>query len=225
METWKDISGYEGIYQVSSEGRVKSCERDIYCKNGRVKHAPEALRTPVNVHGYLYCELWNNAKHKRYAVHRLVASAFIPNPEDKPAVNHINGTKTDNRVENLEWCTYSENNIHAFGMGLMEAYDRSGANNPMYGKHQSDEAKRKIADVHKGLKHSEETKKKMSETRSGVKFTKEHKVNLGKSVSKSKKGCRLIVKDGMKRICKGEELQEKLSQGWVYASKKIKALE
>jgi hypothetical protein len=102
----------------------------------------------------------------------------------------------------------------------MKAYDRSGKNNPMYGKHQSDEAKKKIAEVHKGLKHSEETKRKMSTTRKGMKFSQEHKDNLSKSVTKAKSGTRLLKKDGKRIYCKYDDLNDKLSQGWQYVSKK-----
>jgi hypothetical protein len=104
----------------------------------------------------------------------------------------------------------------------MKAYDRSGENNPMYGKHHSDEAKRKIGNIHKGLKHSDETKKKMSEKRLGVKFSQEHKDNLSKSMRTAKKGNRLMEKDGKRIYCKGDELKDKLSHGWQYVSKKHK---
>lgn len=225
MEVWKDIEGYEGIYQISSLGRVKSCDRYTPKKNGRMRHEKEKLRALIDVHGYLYCELWINNTHKRYAIHRLVAGAFIPNPENKPEVNHKDGNKKNNVVDNLEWVTYSENNLHAFKLGLMKAYDRSGENNPMYGKHHSDSAKEKIGAVHKGLKHSEEAKRKMSAKHKGRKFTKEHKKNIGISNTIAKSGCRLLIKDGVKRYCKGAELEEKLSNGWQYVSKKHKGKE
>lgn len=104
MEQWRDIPGYEGLYQVSSLGRVKS--------NKRIK----SLRTDKR--GYLTVWLCKDSVQKNYKAHRLVALAFIPNPENKKTVNHIDGDKQNNCVENLEWATHSENIIHANKTGL-----------------------------------------------------------------------------------------------------------
>lgn len=104
MEVWKNFC--EG-YQVSNKGRVKSV------KNGREKLL--AVR-PMHK-GYLQVHISVNGKARMLRVHRLVAKAFIPNTENKQEVNHINGIKTDNRVENLEWCTPSENVRHAYESG------------------------------------------------------------------------------------------------------------
>lgn len=99
MEIWKDIKGYEGLYQVSSEGRVKSL------KYGKEK----ILKSGKNSGGYLKVQLCKEGKIRHYLVHKLVAQAFIPNPNNKPFIDHINTIKTDNRVENLRWCTQKEN--------------------------------------------------------------------------------------------------------------------
>lgn len=105
MEKWKDIKGYEGLYQVSDQGRVKSFVRR---KEGKI------LKLQTTYKGYLSVKVGG----KRVAVHRKVAKAFIPNLDNKPQVNHIDGIKTNNNVDNLEWCTNSENQIHANKLGL-----------------------------------------------------------------------------------------------------------
>ena len=111
MENWKDIKGYEGLYQVSDLGRVRSLERDVFNPRGTViRHIEEKILAPnLNRYGYQYVSFSLNGKIKSITVHRLVAEAFIPNPENKPQVNHKNEIKTDNCVDNLEWCDASYN--------------------------------------------------------------------------------------------------------------------
>jgi len=101
-EAWKDIAGYEGIYEISSLGNVK--------RTGKNK----ILKGRITRFGYLRVSLCNKSYPKDYCIHKLVGSAFIPNPENKPQVNHINGIKTENRLENLEWVTNSENMLHSY---------------------------------------------------------------------------------------------------------------
>ena len=102
MEIWKNIEGYEGLYQVSNEGMIKSL--------GNNKTRKEKILKPVeNKDGYLYVKLCKNCEYKNYFIHRLVADAFIPNQDNLPEVNHKDEDKTNNRVENLEWCNRKYN--------------------------------------------------------------------------------------------------------------------
>jgi hypothetical protein len=118
-EIWKDIKGYEGIYQISNKGRVRSLDRTINTKNGTRNKLGVIRSSYVNDTGYTVVALTVNKKRKVYSIHRLIGIHFIPNPENKITINHKNGIKTDNRIENLEWNTYKENNLHAFANGLM----------------------------------------------------------------------------------------------------------
>lgn len=105
-EIWKDIKGYEGLYQVSNLGRVKSLER-VDAMNKKVD--AKIMSQTDNGNGYLYISLHKNGKRKVMGVHRLVALTFIPNPNNKPQVNHIDEDKTNNRIDNLNWMTGKEN--------------------------------------------------------------------------------------------------------------------
>lgn len=111
-EEWKDIKNYEGYYQVSNKGRVKSLHH--YASNGYkdILYKGKVLKPGNNGRGYLFVNLCKNNKTKQFYIHKLVAEAFIQNKENKATVNHIDGIKSNNNVENLEWNTYSENNTH-----------------------------------------------------------------------------------------------------------------
>ena len=112
VEEWKDIPNFEGYYQASTMGRIRSVERTLVYKNGAVRHWPSKVLVPyLRKDGYYSVSLSKNGVRKSYRVHRLVAETFIPNPDNLPEVNHKNEIKTDNRVENLEWCT-SEYNLN-----------------------------------------------------------------------------------------------------------------
>ena len=114
-EIWKDVVGYENIYQVSNLGRVKRLQTLVKNKNGYRLVNERLLKIPSYIYESVF--LSNGTINQQY-VHRLVATAFIPNPHNKSYVNHINGIKTDNRVENLEWVTNSENVKHSYKAGL-----------------------------------------------------------------------------------------------------------
>lgn len=119
METWKDIEGYEGIYQVSDSGIVRSMKRTYYDSNGFLHNIKSRILKPAtNKYGYLQVGLSLNCKINSYTIHTLVAKAFIPNPENKPTVNHVDGNKLNNNKTNLEWATKSEQAIHSLKTGL-----------------------------------------------------------------------------------------------------------
>lgn len=109
VENWRDLVGFEGNYEVSDLGRVRSIKTSQGTKRERLKKFSERS-------GYLYVNLWKENKPYNEAVHRAVAKAFLPNP--KATVNHIDGDKHNNRLSNLEWATHSENHKHAFRIGL-----------------------------------------------------------------------------------------------------------
>ena len=114
VEEWRDIKGYEGFYQVSNMGRVKTLAHETIRKNGRKLSVRERiLKLGTDKDGYLLVNLCNGSgKIKTVKVHRLVCEAFHKNPENKPCVNHIDENKTNNIASNLEWCTVKENNNH-----------------------------------------------------------------------------------------------------------------
>lgn len=135
-QIWKDISGYEGKYQVSNTGKVRSL--NYQGTKGKVVR----LKLYNNNHGYMMIELNKNGKKKKYSVHRLVALAFIPNPNNYPIINHKDENKTNNTVWNLEWCT-PKYNIN-------------------YGN-----CRKKISESHKGKQFTDEHRKNLSEACKG----------------------------------------------------------
>ena len=119
MEVFKDILGYEGLYQVSNLGKVKSTERKAkHWRGGLLTVKSRIMKPFTSKCGYLIVSISKNSIDNKFLIHRLVSNAFIPNPYNKPQVNHINGIKTDNKVSNLEWATTSENSLHAFKNNL-----------------------------------------------------------------------------------------------------------
>ena len=125
QEIFKDIPGYEGRYQVSNKGRVKSFGND--------KHRKEKILKPIKTKlGYLIIGFYKNDKYRRFRIHRLVLSTFIG--KSSLDCNHKNGIKTDNRLENLEYCTRSENIIHAFKIGLKTQIGEKNSNHKLIEK-------------------------------------------------------------------------------------------
>jgi len=152
------ILGYEERYSITQDGKIWSFPRK-YCKGKWLKPARDEL-------GYLSITLCKNNQPKGFSVHRLVAQTFIPNPENKPEVNHKDCNPSNNNLENLEWCTYKENSQHASRMGRLIC---------------SEETRRKMSVARKGRKlppRSEETRRRISEANKGRIFSEEHKRKL-----------------------------------------------
>ena len=125
MEVWKSIKGYEGLYEISSFGRVRSCERRVeyfnpkYNKITGHKIESKIKKPSTKDNGYLQITLYKNNKGKNCYIHRLVAEAFIPNPLNKRTVNHKDFDVANNNINNLEWCTYSEQEKHKADNGRL----------------------------------------------------------------------------------------------------------
>ena len=115
-EIWKDIEGYEGKYQVSNMGRVKSLYIRFKETGGKI------IKPRISKDGYPVINLFHKGTEKHKILHRLIAQAFIPNPENKKQVNHKDGVKTNNTLENLEWVTNQENMDHAYRTGLNKSF-------------------------------------------------------------------------------------------------------
>lgn len=158
--TWVPIVGYEGLYEVSSQGDVRSIDRLETTKGNYLKKRRGVSLKPGKVRGYNRVSLCKNGCIKQISVHRLVAEAFIPNPDNKPCINHKNAIKSDNRVENLEWCTHSENTLHAIENGLYIP----------------------LPPIKKGDKHKTSTKEKMSVVMMGHTTSKETRSKIAKSL-------------------------------------------
>ena len=130
-EIWKDIQGYEGFYQISNLGNVKSLERVIDKGNGILQHRKERIMNKrESVDGYYVAKLNVNKKSKSIAIHILVARHFIDNPNNYPEVNHKDCNRKNNQVDNLEWCTHQQNVEHSKQLGHYKT--KSGCDNPNY---------------------------------------------------------------------------------------------
>ena len=131
-EIWKDIIGFEGLYQVSNLSRVKGLDRYVEDNRGYKKFIKEKILSQSNMRGYLSVTLSKNGILSTPKVHRLVVITFIPNINNKPFINHLDGCKTNNNISNLEFCTAQENIQHAYDNGLK--IGKKDKEHPLFGK-------------------------------------------------------------------------------------------
>lgn len=144
-EHFVDIEDFEGLYQTSDEGRVKSLARDIVYKDGRIRHQEEKLLKPItDSGGYLYVQLYKDGKRENKKIHQLVAIAFIPNPDGLPQVNHKDEDKANNRVDNLEWCTHEYNSNYGTRNKRIAEVNTNGKTSKQVYQHTLDEKLAKI---------------------------------------------------------------------------------
>lgn len=182
IEIWKDIKNYEGYYQISNLGNIKSLERIVKVNNNGDfgKKQERVLKPHLQNNGYYYITLYKGNKRKNNLIHRLVADAFIDNPNNYPIINHKDENKQNNNVENLEWCTYSYN------VNYGTAIERANENKKDYAV--SDETRKKISEANKGKNVSEDTRKRISEALKGKQRTKEQIENWRKSYKEGNHG-------------------------------------
>lgn len=127
MEKWRNIKGYEKLYQISDLGRVRSLDKKILHLGSYRTIKGKIIKSHINSKGYYRIDLHDNKKKKKYLISRLVGFAFISIIKNKPNINHKDGNAQNNNASNLEWCTQKENVIHAMKMGLMKM---NGEDNP-----------------------------------------------------------------------------------------------
>lgn len=179
--TWKDVVGYEGLYKVSEYGEIYGL------KSKKILKQQETHR------GYLCVNLYKNSKMKSIVVHRLVAIAFLPNPKDKPEVNHIDGNKQNNNLDNLEWSTRSENMIHAYKNDLQPKSEK-----------QSEHARNLM------LKINKEKQMPVGKYDSNMNLIEEY--NSVTEASKSINGNKMYVSD-ISKCCRGKS---KTCKGFIW---------
>lgn len=123
MESWKDIPSYEGIYQASNTGKIRTHKNKttMTARHGVRKWAQRELKQKVSKDNCHRVSLWKEGKEKTHLVHRLVASAFLKKVEGMDYINHIDGDRNNNHIDNLEWCDHKINNNHAFDTGLIKS--------------------------------------------------------------------------------------------------------
>lgn len=202
-ELWKTIEGFEGLYEVSNMGRIKALDRYVINNGGLQHKAERILKQNIQKNKHCMVVLCKNGKTYPKLVHRLVAIAFIPNPQNKPVVDHIDTDPTNNKAENLRWTTVKENANNPLSR-VNNSKSKKG--HPYYGRPLTEEERRKISDAHKGKKLTEEHKKALSDAHKGKKASKKHR----ESVSRAKKGHEVTaetrdkIREKLKGVHKGK---------------------
>lgn len=202
-ELWKTIEGFEGLYEVSNMGRIKALDRYVINNGGLQHKAERILKQNIQKNKHCMVVLCKNGKTYPKLVHRLVAIAFIPNPQNKPVVDHIDTDPTNNKVENLRWTTVKENANNPLSR-VNNSKSKKG--HLYYGRPLTEEERRKISDAHKGKKLTEEHKKALSDAHKGKKASKKHR----ESVSRAKKGHEVTaetrdkIREKLKGVHKGK---------------------
>lgn len=191
-EIWQQIKGFEGFYSVSNKGNVKHDKTTKGIGTGNYAREEHFIKHRINNKGYAIVDLYKGNKRSQLLVHRLVANAFLPNPNNLPQVNHINGNKNDNRVQNLEWCTQEQNMLHAFKIGLAKP---------------SDKQKRAIAETNKAK-------------RKAVVFKQGSNVQVFESISKASKETGLSIST-ISRYCRGIRAGNIYSKWSFYNSEQV----
>lgn len=198
MEQWKAVIGYEGLYEVSDCGRVKALDRYVM-NNGGLQHRSERILKPTRVQGgYQQVILCKDGTTKPFRVHRLVAQAFIPNPENKPFIDHIDTITSNNHASNLRWVTRSENcNNPLTRKHLSEA--KMG--HPFWGRPLTEEERKRQSEALKGRTLSEEHRKKLS-----IAHKESEKVKIASAINIKK------AQESNKGRARSEETKRKISE-------------
>lgn len=164
-EEWKPIEGFEGLYEVSDHGNVKSLDRLEKVGNGMRMRRGRILKAHIQKSGHLLVVLCKDGKNYPRTIHRLVAIAFINNPDNKPVVDHIDTNPANNCVSNLKWATVQENCLNPITR-VHNSESKKG--HKCYLKHHSEETKQKLREQRLGKKLSEEHRKRISESHKGI---------------------------------------------------------
>lgn len=213
-EMWKSIKGFEGLYEVSNLGRIKALDRYVQ-NNGGIQHRTQKiLKAYGGNNKHLTVVLCKNGKTYPRLVHRLVASAFIPNPDNKPVVDHIDTVPTNNCVNNLRWVTAKENANNPLSR-IHNSESKKG--HKCYLTKHSEETKKKLSDAHKGKTLSKEHRMKLSEAHKGEVWTKERRNKLSKSTTghKVSEETREKIREKLKGVHKGKHWKiEKGKRVW-----------